>query len=273
MLSITHQPQLLVKTTGGVSTTAFRAASVDFQLKPLFQSIQQQPGLSATAQPNWFVMSAQSPGDEVNAWDLCHRLLQGGMGFTGAPAVQFAEPDLEQQWIFGTDVQHAMRLAGDCSTPAAPDARLPAGNGFFWFRDDQHSELETARNAVGQPSDRIRIAHFDTGYDPKHSTKPKFLRTDLQKNFVDDGDPNDAVDHSSGLFNNLGHGTGTLGLLAGAEVNGVFLGGAPFLDVVPVRVANSVVLFRNSSIAKALDYVHGLWTTSNRVHVITMSMG
>src|SRR5262249_59063213 len=47
-----------------------------------------------------------------------------------------------------------------------------------------------------------------------------------------------------------------------------------FLDVVPVRVANSVVLFSNSSIAKAFDYVHSLFNDSNkRVHVITMSMG
>jgi hypothetical protein len=58
------------------------------------------------------------------------------------------------------------------------------------------------------------------------------------------------------IFTNLGHGTGTLGILAGAKVDGAPLGGAPFADVIPIRVANSVVLFENSAIAKALDYVH-----------------
>ena len=52
------------------------------------------------------------------------------------------------------------------------------------------------------------------------------------------------------------------------------LGGAPFAEIVPVRVANRVVLFSNSAIARAFDYVHGLMpTAANRVDVITMSMG
>jgi hypothetical protein len=67
---------------------------------------------------------------------------------------------------------------------------------------------------------------------------------------------------------------GTLGILAGATFDGSPLGGAAFLDVIPVRVANSVVLFRNSSIAKAFDYVHSLANNPNsQAHVITMSMG
>jgi hypothetical protein len=43
---------------------------------------------------------------------------------------------------------------------------------------------------------------------------------------------------------------------------------------VPVRVANRVVLFKNSAIAQAFDYVHSLNATgANRVDIITMSMG
>ena len=76
------------------------------------------------------------------------------------------------------------------------------------------------------------------------------------------------------MLNNLGHGTGTLSILAGAVVDGSPLGGAAFLDIIPVRVASSVVLFRNSTIAKAFDYVHSLSRSpATRVHVITMSMG
>src|SRR5205823_4456229 len=87
--------------------------------------------------------------------------------------------------------------------------------------------------------------------------------------------PTDATDDSSGPLNNFGHGTGTIGVLAGKAFAGsVAIGAAPFVDVVPIRVANSVVLFRNSNIARAFDYVHGLCADpSTQIHVITMSMG
>ena len=122
---------------------------------------------------------------------------------------------------------------------------------------------------------KVRIAHFDTGYDPDHHTLPKRLRRELARNFVDDDHPNDASDQTSGLLTNLGHGTGTLSILAGTALPGQsLLGGAPFAEIVPVRVANRVVLFSNSSIAQAFDYVHGLNAAgTNRVDIITMSMG
>ena len=56
----------------------------------------------------------------------------------------------------------------------------------------------------------MRIAHLDTGYDPAHATKPKFLRTDLARNFVDPDWPNDATDRSTGLLNNFSHGWGQI---------------------------------------------------------------
>ena len=241
-------------------------------------SVRQRAGLGATAaEPEWYIMSPGQAAAEVNAWDLCHELVGAGFGISGLDRAQFAEPDLEQQWITGTPVQHAMAAARTCEKPDDPDPRLPNGASPFWFRDASHSQLEAARSKVGQPSDRVRIAHLDTGYDPNHETRPLHLLTanpNLQKNFVDDNSPDDATDHTSGLFTNLGHGTGTLSLLAGASVDGVPLGGAPFLDVIPVRVANSVVLFRNSAIAKAFDYVHGLFgDPATRAHVVSMSMG
>jgi subtilisin family serine protease len=70
----------------------------------------------------------------------------------------------------------------------------------------------------------VRVAHLDTGYDPHHATRPLHLAANLQKNFVDPDRPNDASDDSSGNFNKLGHGTGTLSILAGAGVDG----GKPF---------------------------------------------
>jgi len=277
MNTTTRAPRLLVKMLPIPEEAAFAFDSKPLKVKfePLFRSIRSTTqGLGIADQPQWHMMFATQASAETNVWDLCHHLVTQGFGVAGLQRAQFAEPDLEQQWISGTAVEHALAASRSCDSAAPADGRLPVGPGFFWFRSDDFSQLEAARTAVGKPDDRVRIAHFDTGYDPNHETKPIHLRTDLQKNFVDRDSPDDATDHTAGIFTNLGHGTGTLSLLAGKEVDGAPLGGAPFLDVIPVRVANSVVLFENSAIAKALDYVHGLFgDPAKRAHVITMSMG
>jgi len=272
---LTRQPRLLIKMAGGQQRLSLAAGKSRFNLKvePLFQSIKEKQKVGLAQASQWHIVAAAAETDEVNVWDLCHEATGGGFGLAVGGSIEFAEPDFDQRWIFGTESQSLLAAAASCDKAQDPDSRLPAGEGFYWFRDQAHSQLLAARKEVGQPTDRARIAHFDTGYDPTHITKPQFLRSDLQKNYVDD-DENDATDHSDGAFNNLGHGTGTLSILAGNVVDGLPLGGAAFLEVVPVRVANSVVLFSNSSIAKAFDYVHSLWNDPNkRVHVITMSMG
>lgn len=275
MNTITRQPRLLVKMAPGASQLNLGIGPSPLVVQPLFRSIKPPAKTGITKDPEWHIVKAQVEADEVNAWDLCHQMMNGGFGFAGPASVKFAEPDIEQRWVSATDTAHAMAAVAGCDKADDPDSRLPSGEGFFWFRDSRHSELELARTDVGAPSNRVRIAHLDTGYDPDHITKPQFLRTDLQKNFIDDIETNDATDTTGdGAFNNFGHGTGTLGILAGAAVDGSALGGAAFLEVVPIRVANSVVLFKNSSIARALDYVHSLANKpSTRVHVITMSMG
>jgi Subtilase family len=275
MEALTRRPKLLVKMSPGPKRLTLAAGKSKFGVKaePLFQSIKDKPKVGLAQAPQWHMVAAASDFDEVNVWDLCHEAVTGGLGMAAGGRVEFAEPDLEQRWIFGTEAQSLLAAAGSCEKAQAPDSRLPSGEGLFWFRDQAHSQLQAARDEVGQPASRVRIAHFDTGYDPAHITKPQFLLPDLQKNF-EDGDPKDATDHSEGAFNNLGHGPGTISILAGAVVDGSPLGGAAFLDVIPVRVANSVVLFKNSTIAKAFDYVHSLSNDpSTRVQVITMSMG
>jgi hypothetical protein len=277
--SITRRPRLLVKMTNtpGKVALSLQAAAIDFEIEPLFRTIGRGRSLAATNTPQWHILSPTNFEDEVNAWDVCHQLVRSGFGISGVDVPEFAEPDLVQKWNAGAMNLQALAASGSsCDQIAPADKRLPTGNGNFWFRDDDHSGLDAARSSVGLvPEDqRVRIAHFDTGFDPNHSTKPRFLRLDLQRNFVDDRAPDDARDDSSGLFANLGHGTGTLSILAGAETMGFPLGGAPLQDVIPVRVANSVVLFSNSSVAKAFDYIAQLITTGKTlVRVITMSMG
>ncbi len=124
----------------------------------------------------------------------------------------------------------------------------------------------------------MRVAHLDTGYDPiialclsRRNCAPISPRS-----FVEDPPTNSAADKSSGILNNLGHGTGTLSILAGVDPADRTkpVGAAPFVEVVPIRVANRVVLFSNGAIAKALDYVFSLCgNEATRIHIVTMSMG
>lgn len=269
--------RILVKASPGFSAPqlTFGASAVTFATIRLFQSIESQPALGAGSGEVWHMLTPPPGFAEANAWDVCHALMQQGLGVAGAPT--FAEPDLEQKWTTGKSSEGGQSLAQSCEAADTQNADFPRDNDNYWFRTDTHSQFDSAITAIGGPqvASKVRIAHFDTGYDPSHHTLPKRLRRDLGRNFVDDDNPNDASDQTSGLLTNLGHGTGTLSILAGTALPGQSLiGGVPFAEIVPVRVANRVVLFSNSSIARAFDYVHGLNANgANPVDIITMSMG
>src|SRR5205085_318267 len=96
---------------------------------------------------------------------------------------------------------------------------------------------------------------------------------DLERNFVnDDGSPNSATDPNRGfLFDNSGHGTGTVAILAAPDVpqNGNQpYGGAPDADILPLRIANSVILFFTSAFAHAIQYA-----VQQNCDVVSISMG
>lgn len=282
--------RLLVKTKPGVPGARLQidSGSLQFAAQPLFKSVGLKRGrLAAAPSGTWHLLKVVAkpgfagPPDVASPWDLCHELLENGIGITGGEQLQFAEPDLEQRWLVGRPGAVAAELAAASTEPDKQNPRYPTLPDNFWYRDPKHAQWDAALAASPDPGDggRSRVAHLDTGYDPTHLTLPKHLNRTLQKNFVDDGrGPGDASDDSGGLVNNLGHGTGTLSILAGAGIPGVNggkpFGCAPSAEIVPIRVANSVVLFRNSAIAMAFDHVHGLCGNPvTFVHVTTMSMG
>jgi hypothetical protein len=276
-VTATTTSRLLVKTKSALPTTvALGAAGAAFEAKPLFNSIGTPAGLGIAGNSTWHVLSPPQGFSGQNPWDLCHQMMQGGgLNFAGSPAVEFAEPDLLQQWTAGNEKEAGFALESCAADPQ--DGDFPSKPDNRWFRDPDHGQYDAALAQVGGPNTaaRVRIAHFDTGYDPAHTLLPARLRKDLARNFVDDDSPNDASDTSSGFGNNLGHGTGTISILAGkTTLDGKPMGVAPFAEVVPVRVANRVILFSNSAIAQAFDYVHGLNTNpATFVDIITMSMG
>ena len=278
---VTRRPRLLVKSKPVPKGAGFRIGKIPFQMQPLAAA----PAKGVEPGSEWHLTDVPADVDETNAWDLCHQLQSKGFGIAGGPDVEFAEPDLEQQWVFDTPERLAEKTfrataAKDaCARPDAADRRFPFPTPFDWrwYQDTGHSGLDAARSEIKDPGDRVTIAHLDTGYRKGHSVLPKFLDFERQRSFVEsDPDPNDASDPDIGGFGkNPGHGTGTLSILAGSLFKGKpfgdpdgVVGGAPFAAVIPVRVANSVVLFTNSSIARGIDYA-----IRNNVDVLSMSMG
>lgn len=229
--------------------------------------------------------------DAKASWDLAYQAKQSSSG-----SIRFAEPNLDNKYPF--------------QNPAFP---VPSGEGFestevdvctvnndydlawpfpkkdgieikeIWHLQENFSQLKKARDSVPPAAVKIRIAHFDTGYDPSLTTYPaSLINHDLERNFVDEKTPLSAVDHfSTGLMNQPGHGSGTLSILAGAHVKipdydnfDDSIGLASGIEIVPIRVSKSVILFENQAFTNALEYVIGLYDNpATRCHIVTMSMG
>ena len=248
------------------------------EASPLFTSIGAAQTIAGAPGTSWSIVQlAQTSAalDAPNAWQICHDFVDRSRA--AGLAVDFAEPDLQQNWLVGRDEARGLAISGNCAAADRQNGDFPTSPDNFWIRDASHGQYNLSLAASPDPGDaaRVRIAHLDTGYDPGHDTLPQFLNRKLQRNFVDTDRPNDASDDTTGLFTNLGHGTGTLSLLAGKALGGGGpTGVAPYAEVTPIRVADRVVLFWNSAIAKAFDYVHSLCATpATRIHVVTMSMG
>jgi hypothetical protein len=187
-------------------------------------------GMAGAGGPaTWFRIEK---GDSENPWDRAHELLsRPASAFSAAGAnVLAVEPDLEQGWDAGdqAETEDDIRVSSQGEFCTFDDQKekggRPKGPDVAWNLGDAYSGLAKARARVGEKQKRILIAHLDTGYDPKHATLPRNLRRDLQKNFVKgDGSRDDASDQTpedKSFFRNRGHGAGTLGLLAGAALEG-----------------------------------------------------
>ena len=167
---------------------------------------------------------------------------------------------------------------GDANNPGFikdwPPSQL-SNIGLAWHLDDEHSQLLKAHSFIteNKPGAHVRIGHLDTGYIAGHAALPQNLRTDLAHSFVSKEDPNQAIDKPESGQD--GHGLGTLTLLAGNKVLKAstfeeyegFIGGAPFAEIVPLRIAETVVIFNSENFCDAVDYA-----IENKCEVISMSM-
>lgn len=256
-------------------TVALAASESRANLRPLHDTVPPTGALGLASAPAWYLADLPD-GPGPSPWDLAHAQVAGQLGIDES-AILFAEPDLQQSFADGNDIDGGAALAAtqNCQ-PVSQDASHNKVTGpavFAWHLQDAYSQLGSARAAVQFADPRTRIAHIDTGYDPTHVAHPEHIRTDLERSFADgDDQPNSAADPSRGraIPDNSGHGTGTIGILAGGRVaqSNDYLGGAPQAEILPLRISNSVVLFYTSAFAKALQYA-----TQQGCDVVSISMG
>jgi hypothetical protein len=218
--------------------------------------------LGLGAEPAWYI--AELPEEQQTPWDTAHARVADQLGVAESD-ILFVEPDLVHD-VFLDDGDRAVTrtdfAVGEDCRAVGQDKNHKKGftDRSGWHLEDEFTELASARRAVEFSERRTRIAHFDTGYFAQQITAPKNLRRDLERNFVDGpANRDDATDPDNRRFllDNSGHGTGTISILAGkewAKSNGEPMGAAPEADIVPLRVADSVVLLRTSAFARALDY-------------------
>lgn len=255
-------------------SVALAAAAPRANLRPLYEPVAPAGALGLAPAPAWYL--ADMPDGGPTAWDVAHARIADQLGVAESD-VLYAEPDLPHRY---PDSNERLRgnqpfaVGSDCANEGQnPDGGRVTGPGFGWHLGDNFSQLASARAAIQFTDPRTRIAHIDTGYDKSHAARPERILENLERNFVDgDGEPNSAQDPNRGhLFDNSGHGTGTIGILAGRQVaqNGNdYLGGAPDADILPIRIANSVLLVYTSVFAQGLQYA-----VQQQCDVVSLSMG
>ena len=259
--------RLLVQASGSealrLSAGQLKVRGVPFKVERMFEHRPPDAsfGMAAT---DWFLAVAEPV--ETSPWDAAHDGVIDGFGMGLTPGFSYAEPDIVHEWP--SPYTGEVGLAAHATAPPcqfrSQDTFWPAAPSFTWFLEEEFFGLRSARNRVDHS--HIRIGHIDTGYS-EHAVKPKNLNTGLQWSFVegraDAHDP--GID---GVLNQPGHGTGTLGILAGNTLHGLIetlqntgesLGGAPNAEIVPIRVADSVLHFHTSALAPGIRLRHSPW--------------
>lgn len=257
---------------------SLKIAESRVNLRPLYDMAEARAGiLGIGTEPQWYI--ADLPIGRDNPWDIAHARIAGQLGISESDIV-FAEPDIVHNVFIDPNERQAGQAFAvgekcECAPQDKEHGKACGPEGIFaWHLGDDYTQLERARNAIEFSDPRTRIAHLDTGYYPPHCTTPEHLLSGMERNFVEGVEnPCSAADPDNRLliFDNSGHGTGTISILAGGKVPGfgnACLGGAPEAEVLPLRICDSVVLIWTSSLASALAYA-----VARKCDVVSLSMG
>jgi subtilisin family serine protease len=221
----------------------------------------------------WEIELPQVPMD--NAWNAAHTLQAGLLkSYPNTQVVPLLSLNLAPSEKAGTREADRNRPEYiDEWPPETVNSKVAIG----WHLDDAHSQLAKARQAVLEKADAstaVRIAHLDTGYLSKHPALPEKLNRSLGCSFVSGEENNMGTDDNDGVGQD-GHGTGTLVLLGGSKLDysqtfGEFegyVGGAPFAEIIPMRISESVVIWNSDNFCRAIQRAIDL-----NCEVVSMSM-
>jgi hypothetical protein len=221
-------------------------------------------------------------GTAGDAWDIAYDAVRETPG-------HFFEPDYPSGFHITERPLAGLSGAGDgdFGTPNDQIGNVIRGPGFAWYRGDRYTQLARACIEADQesPSD-VRVAICDVGFDLTHVTLPKKIDLVHARNFLADAASNNVRDRNvQGLLQNPGHGTATIALLAASELpldiktaepvlpNDRYISAVPQADVIPLRIATSVVLLDTSTFVQAMEYLLKLHADGCPIDVISMSMG
>ncbi len=251
-------------------------------LVPLYPDELASGGVDRTGRPaEWFLY--RPPSDwalqaDEHPWDAAHFVAKGleeTLRSSGAAELArrpYVEPDLIHRRYLRAPESVPIRVTEGAPWPAGDELNP----NYPPYPDDQFSvawHLEYGRfgDAWKQSlGGGVRIAHLDTGYFPAHCSTPRHMHPEQGYNYYD-GNEN-VIDPGTELF--AGHGTATLALLAGKEVDLIYqgkhssvahrysgiIGGAPEAEIVPVRIGGifgSVIHLKSSSMAQGLHHALG----------------
>jgi len=238
-------PRLLIKMTAqaalALGEPRLGIAGTAFAVRELCRNDRvATPGAAAT--PRWYL--AQAEGNDATSadlWDAAHEAMRAAGSPLAGGTAQFIEPDLAHSWLYENRVSAGRGMAAAPGEFCGFNDQLvdvPQGPGFAWDLGPAFSKLATARGAVGANPAPVRVGILDVGFDFSHHTCPENIARELARNFVDDAQASDDASdqYPRGLFQNPGHGTGTLGILAGGKLVNMlpptpssndYLGGAP----------------------------------------------
>ncbi|MFT3933073.1 MAG: S8/S53 family peptidase [Chitinophagaceae bacterium] len=272
--------------TAAKAPSKIKAGDLEFTLQPYNNISNDSSGANRSkgftgSKPRLSKAILTTKTGTTHPWDLAHHAREHNKDLQ----LKFVEPDL----IHVNETSNAQQVSkevsrsfGNKDAPGLYDEEWPHPTARkIWHNENDFTQLKQAREAVMNLNATVRIAHLDTGYIKEHSMLPEHIRTDLERSFGhDDDNENDASDRGNPIFNGIGHGTSTMLLLAGRKINypdynfNDYLGGAPWAEIVPVRVSRSVVLLSTSSFVEAMDYVIGLSNNPDtHCDIVTMSMG
>ncbi|WP_159471141.1 S8 family serine peptidase [Dyadobacter sp. 3J3] len=228
------------------------------------------------------VDASEIPGSKP--WDKAYQVVLSNPGTD----IEYVEPDIAsniylEDFMPKADQARALSDSEFISTYPNPG---PGPKGFTWHLDDSHSQLKSANELVFPeikfqdfPEDTermVKIAHIDTGYLPNHPALP--INLDPAAATFSDGSIREGAtdfDLPLSLFEQQGHGNGTLSILAGGKIRDEdtsgefrgFFGAIPFARVLSLKINDTVSILSGKNFAAAVDYA-----IAQKCDVITMSM-